>query len=103
MVNEEFLQAHPDFDDWYSDDGSDLPEPVYIPENACSKEIELRRKYPGFNFEHWISTLTLHNLSVSDMEDGGWISFEISDEMEYLCHLVVVLRTDLSFADWNNG
>ena len=86
MVPLAFLEANPDFDDWYPDDGSDLPEPVFIPENAGSKEIELRRKYPGFNFEHWISTLTLHGLRVSDMEDGGWISFDISDEMEYLFH-----------------
>ncbi|WP_303790052.1 hypothetical protein [Ruminococcus flavefaciens] len=103
MVPLAFLEANPDFDDWYPDDGSDLPEPVFIPENAGSKEIELRRKYPGFNFEHWISTLTLHGLRVSDMEDGGWISFDISDEMEYLCQLVGAVKPDLSFADWNNG
>ena len=103
MVPLAFLEANPDFDDWYPDDGSDLPEPVFIPENAGSKEIELRRKYPGFNFEHCISTLTLHGLRVSDMEDGGWISFDISDEMEYLCQLVGAVKPDLSFADWNNG
>jgi hypothetical protein len=103
MVHPDFLEANPDFDDWYPDDGSDLPEPVFIPENAGSNEIELRRKYPGFNFEHWISTMTLHGLQVSDMEDGGWISFEISDEMEYLCHLVAMVEPDLSFAEWNNG
>lgn len=103
MVTPGFLEANPDFDDWYHYAGSELPEPVFIPENAGSKEIELRRKYPGFNFEHWSETLTLHCLGVSDMEDGGWIGIEISDEMEYLCHLTTDIMPDLSINGWNNG
>lgn len=103
MVNEEFLQAHPDFDDWYSDDISSLPEPAFIPPNADKREIAVRRAYPGFNFEYYLSHLTLHNISISDIHNEGWISFEISDVMDYLCHLVGVIKPDYTFADWNNG
>lgn len=103
MVSPAFLQAHPDFDDWYHHDIDALPEPAFIPENAGRTEIAVRRDYPGFDFEYYLSHLTLHSLHVMNMKDGGWISFCISDAMDYLCQLIGEVKPDFTFNDWNNG
>ncbi|MCR4646961.1 MAG: hypothetical protein K5695_16405 [Oscillospiraceae bacterium] len=100
MVNPAFLQAHPDFDLEDSYDGEEFSDPVFIPENAGHMEMVQRKEYPMFNFEYYLSHLTLHNISV---ENDGWISFEISDAMDYLCHLIGVVKPDFSYHDWNNG
>jgi hypothetical protein len=101
MVNPEFMQAHPDFDLEKSYDGGvKFSDPVFIPENAGQYEIEKRKRYPMFNLDHYLSTLTLHRLSV---HDNGWISFLISDAMNYLCQLDGVMTPEFKFIDWNNG
>ena len=100
MVNPAFMQANPDFDLEDSYNGVEFSDPVFIPENAGHMEIVQRKEYPMFNLDHYLSHLELHNISV---EHDGWISFEISDAMDYLCHLVGVVKPDFSYHDWNNG
>ncbi|MBR6090370.1 MAG: hypothetical protein IKP86_10580 [Anaerolineaceae bacterium] len=101
MVNQEFIQAHPDFDLEKSyDSGVKFSDPVFIPENAGHLEIEKRTRYPMFNLDHYLSTLTLHRINVYD--DGSF-SFIISDQMNYLCQLYGVVTPEFKFIDWNNG
>lgn len=99
MVNQEFMQAHPDFKAYDSDD-EDFSDEVSIPPAAGERETVLRQTYPSFNFDYYLSHITPHILSVND---NGSFGFEISDDMDYLCHLVGEVRPDISFSDWNNG
>ena len=99
MVNREFMQAHPDYDA-YDPDDEDYSAEVSIPPAAGRRETFLRQAYPSFNFDYYLAHITPHGLVV---DDDGSFSFEISDDMDYLCHLVGDVRADLSFRDWNNG
>ena len=99
MVNQEFMQVHPDYDAYDSDD-EDYSDEVSIPLSAGERETVLRQVYPGFNFDYYLSHITPHGLSIND--DCSF-SFEISDDMDYLCHLVGDVKPDLSIRNWNNG
>ena len=103
MVNPEFMQAHPDFDLEKSYDREEFSDPVFIPENAGHMEISYREEYPMFHFEYYLSHLELHCISVREFHNEAWVSFEISDAMNYLCHLVGVVKPDFKYHDWNNG
>lgn len=101
LVNQEFIQAHPDFDLEKSyDSGVKFSDPVFFPENAGHLEIEKRTRYPMFDLDHYLSTLILHRINVYD--DGDF-SFIISDQMDYLCQMYGVVTTEPKFIDWNNG
>lgn len=100
MVDQAFLEAHPDFEDWYDGAEAEFPEPLPDPEKYGSYETALRRTYPCFNFDYYLSHITSHGLSIYTR---GYFYFEISDDMDYLCHLVGTVEPDLSFSDWNNG
>ena len=100
MVNQKFMQENPDFDIADSYDNEEFSDPVFIPENAGSREITLRKQYPMFNFDYYLSHITPHGLAI---DDDRSFSFEISDDMDYLCHLVGDVKPDLSIRDWNNG
>ena len=103
MVNPEFLRKHPDFDLNHSYSKEEFSDSVYIPENAGHMEISYREEYPMFNFEYYLSHLKLHRISVVDFGDEAWISFMISDAMNYLCQLIGDVKPDFTFNDWNNG
>lgn len=103
LLNPAFMQAHPDFDPEDSYCIEELPEPAFIPPNAVETEIAVRKAYPMFDFEYYLSHLTLHCLEVSTYITEGWITFEISDDMDYLCHLTANIKPDFSLYNWNNG
>ena len=66
MVNQKFMQENPDFDIADSYDNEEFSDPVFIPENAGSREITLRKQYPMFNFDYYLSHITPHGLAIDD-------------------------------------